>query len=148
MHPIPSTDPPVDPRGQRFSASVTAAVLVLVLLSGSAVLAWAQAAVFALGAFAGLRFSPYTAFYRAVVAPRLAPPTEREAAAPVRFAQGVGFVFTLTAAVGFATGLPAIGLTATAFALAAAALNAVFGVCLGCEVYLRLPVRVRRALPT
>jgi len=141
-----TTDPPVDPRGPRFAAWVTAAVLVAVLLTGSAWLAWAQAAVFALGAFAGLRFSPYAAFYRLAIAPRLAPATEREAAAPVRFAQGIGFALALAAAIGFAAGLPTLGMAATAFALAAAGLNAVFGVCLGCEMYLRLPTRLRRAL--
>lgn len=139
----PSADPPVDPRGQRFASWVTTAVLVAVLFTGSAWLAWAQAAVFALGAFAGLRFSPYSAFYRVAIAPRLAPPAEKEDATPLRFAQGVGFAFALVAAVGFAVGVPALGMTATAFALAAAALNAVFGVCLGCEVYLRLPARLR-----
>jgi hypothetical protein len=35
---------------------------------------------------------------------------------------------------------------ATALALAAALLNAAFGVCLGCELYLRLPRRVQRVL--
>ena len=61
-------DPPVDPRGVRFSAAVTTVVLALVLLSGSAWLLAAQAVVFALGAFAGLRFSPYSVLYRALVA--------------------------------------------------------------------------------
>jgi len=139
-------DPPLDPRGPRFAAWVTTVVLAAVLLSGSAWLAAAQAAVFALGAFAGLRFSPYAAFYRVVVAPRLAPPTEREAAAPVRFAQGVGFSFAAVATAGFAAGLTVLGLAATSLALAAAALNAIFGICLGCAVYLRLPHRVRRVL--
>jgi len=139
-------DPPVDPRGPRFAAWVTTAVLVAVLLTGSGWLAAAQAAVFALGAFAGLRFSPYSAFYRAVIAPRLPAPREREAAAPLRFAQGVGFAFAAVATAGFAAGLSVLGLVAVGFALAAAALNAVFGICLGCEVYLRLPTRLQRAL--
>jgi len=39
---------------------------------------------------------------------------------------------------GFATGLTVIALVATGFALAAALLNAVFGFCLGCEIYLLL----------
>lgn len=141
-----ATDPPVDPRGPRFAAWVTTAVLVVVLLTGSAWLAAAQAAVFALGAFAGLRFAPYAAFYRLVLAPRLSPPTEREAAAPLRFAQGVGLAFTVVAVLGFGAGVAVLGLVATALALAAAALNAAFGVCLGCEVYLRLPQRLRRVL--
>jgi len=140
------TDPPVDPRGPRFAAWVTTVVLCAVLLSGSAWLAAAQAAVFALGAFAGLRFSPYAAFFRVVIAPRLGPPAEREAAAPVRFAQGVGFGFATLAATSFAAGLTLVGLAATSLALAAAALNAIFGICLGCQVYLRLPRRVQRVL--
>lgn len=140
-----SAEPPVDPRGPRFAAWLTSAVLAVVLVTASPWLAWAQTAVFAVGAFAGLRFAPYAALYRAVVAPRLAPPAERESAAPVRFAQGVGFAFMLAATICLTLGLTAAGLVATAFALAAAALNAVFGICLGCEVYLRLPNRLRRA---
>jgi len=37
---------------------------------------------------------------------------------------------------GYAAGLTWLGLTATAAALAAAFLNAAFGFCLGCEMYL------------
>ena len=128
-------DPPVDPRGVRFSAAVTTVVLALVLLSGSGWLLAAQAVVFALGAFAGLRFSPYSVLYRALVAPRLGPPSTQEEAAPVRFSQTVGLVFTVVGVVGYFTGLTALGIVATAFALAAAFLNAAFGFCLGCETY-------------
>jgi len=39
---------------------------------------------------------------------------------------------------GFAAGATALGLLATAAALAAAFLNAAFGICLGCELYLIL----------
>jgi hypothetical protein len=91
--------------------------------------------VFALGAFAGLRFAPYSVLYRLVVAPRLNPPTEREAAAPVRFSQLVGFAFAVVGTVGYLTGLTALGIVATAFALVAALLNAAIGFCLGCEMY-------------
>jgi hypothetical protein len=128
-------EPPVDPRGVRFTAALTTVVLALVLLSGSGWLLAVQAVVFALGAFAGLRFSPYSVLYRTLVAPRLGPPTEREDAAPVRFSQTVGLVFAVVGTVGYLTGLTTIGLVATAFALAAAFLNAAFGFCLGCEMY-------------
>lgn len=130
-----SGDPPVDSRGVRLSAAVSAAVLALVLVTGNAWLLAAQGLVFALGAAVGLRFSPYSAFYRAVVAPRLDPPTTKEEAAPVRFSQLVGLVFAALGTIGFGTGLTALGLVATAFALAAAFLNAAFGFCLGCELY-------------
>jgi zinc transporter ZupT len=59
-----------------------------------------------------------------------------EDAAPPRFAQGVGLVFTVVALVGYLSGATLLGAIATGFALAAAFLNAVFGFCLGCEVYL------------
>ena len=39
---------------------------------------------------------------------------------------------------GFAAGLTVLALVATGLALAAALLNAVFGFCLGCEIYLLL----------
>jgi hypothetical protein len=38
--------------------------------------------------------------------------------------------------VGFLLGASLVGVVATGFALAAALLNAVFGLCLGCEAYL------------
>jgi hypothetical protein len=128
-------DPEIDPRGVRFAAALTTVVLAVVLLFGSAWLLAAQAVVFALGAFVGLRFAPNSALYRLVVAPRLSPPTEREAAAPVRFSQLVGFVFAALGTVGYFTGLTALGIVATAFALVAALLNAAIGFCLGCEMY-------------
>ena len=128
-------DPPVDPRGMRFAAAVTAIVLALVLVTGSVWLLAAQVAVFALGAFAGLRFAPYAVLFRKLVAPRIAPPTTREDAAPVRFSQAVGFAFAAVGLVGYAAGIPPLGIAATAFALAAAFRGAAFGSCLGCELY-------------
>jgi hypothetical protein len=128
-------DPPVDPRGVRFAAAVTTVVLALVLVTGSVWLLTAQVAVFALAAFAGLRFAPYTMAFRLLVAPRIGPPSAREDAAPVRFSQAVGLFFAALGVLGYAVGIPVLGITATALALAAAFLNAAFGFCLGCELY-------------
>jgi len=111
-------------------------VLAVVLITLWWPLLAAQTAVFAIGAFIGLKPSPYGLIYRYLVAPRLSPSTEREDAAPLRFAQAVGFVFALVGTIGFAAGLTALGIIATAFALFAAFLNAAFKVCLGCEMYL------------
>jgi Domain of unknown function (DUF4395) len=138
-----SVQPAVDPRGPRFAAWVTTVVLIVVLLTGSIVLLAAQAVVFALGAFVGLRWHPYSWLYRTLVAPRLAPPTEREDPAPVRFSQGMGFTFAAIGVLGYATGFIGLGMTVTALALGAAFLNAAFGYCLGCEIYLRLPATLR-----
>lgn len=128
----------VDPRGLRFTAWVTTVVLAVVLLTSSGWLLLAQTAVFAVGAGLGLRYSPYGAVFRHLIAPRLDPPAELEAAAPPRFAQFVGFVFAALGTVGYLTDLTALGIAATSVALAAALLNAAFGLCLGCEFYLLL----------
>jgi hypothetical protein len=138
-----SAGPPVDPRGPRFAAWLTTVVLAVVLVTGWWPLLAAQAVVFAIGGFAGLRYAPYSLLYRHLVAPRLSPTTEREDAAPLRFAQGVGFGFAVLGVLGYATGAVWLGITATAFALAAAFLNAAFAFCLGCEAYLLL----RRIVP-
>ncbi|MCA4754744.1 DUF4395 domain-containing protein [Mycolicibacterium fortuitum] len=139
----------VDVRGPRFAAWVTTAVLIAtVLVAGvsepvAAALLGAQAVVFAIGAVGGPRRHPYGRIFSIFVASRLAPATEREPVPPLKFAQLVGFVFAVVGAAGFAFGVTALGLTATAFALVAAFLNAAFGICLGCRLY-PLVARLRR----
>ncbi|MFP8961388.1 DUF4395 domain-containing protein [Streptomyces nanhaiensis] len=128
----------VDIRGTRFAAAVTTAVLAAVLVSGSFPLLAVQALVFAAGAALGVARSPYGLLFRRLVRPRLGPPAGTEDAAPPRFAQGVGLVFALVGLVGYGAGPLWLGMAATACALAAAFLNAAFGYCLGCEVYLAL----------
>ncbi|MFC7273352.1 DUF4395 domain-containing protein [Paractinoplanes rhizophilus] len=127
----------LDPRGQRFAATLTSAVLVAVLATGWGWLALAQTIVFAITAM-NPKQGPYAYVYRTLIRPRLGPPAEREPAAPVRFAQTVGFTFLAVATVGYLTGLTALGVVFAAFGLLAAFLNAAFGLCLGCEAYLAL----------
>src|SRR5689334_6947695 len=131
-----SAGPAVDPRGPRFAAILTTIVLAVVLVTEWWPLLAIQTVVFAIGAFVGLKPAPYSIVYRTLVAPRLGPTREREDAAPLRFAQAVGFVFALVGTAGFALGFAPLGIVATAFALFAAFLNAAFGFCLGCEMYL------------
>ncbi len=129
----------IDPRGPRFAATLTTIVLAAALLTGSAWLLAAQGVVFAVGAVRGIQHTPYSWLFRRFVRPRLAPPAELEDARPPRFAQAVGLGFALVGVVGAALGLTPVFLVATGLALAAAFLNAAFGYCLGCEVYLLLP---------
>jgi hypothetical protein len=133
----------VDPRGQRCNAALSAVVLAVVLITSSGWLFAAQAVVFGIGAVFGLRYSPYGYIYRALIRPRLRPPAELEAEAPPRFAQGVGLVFSIIGVIGYATGVAPLGMAAAAAALAAAFLNAAFGFCLGCEMY----VLIKRVWP-
>ena len=131
----------VDVRGPRFAAWVTTAVLLAVLVVSAfstvaaAILLAAQAVVFAIGALRGPRQHPYGLIFATFVAPRLSPVTEREPVPPLKFAQLVGFIFAVVGVVGFALGVPLLGIIATAFALFAAFLNAAFGICLGCQLY-------------
>jgi hypothetical protein len=133
----------IDPRGPRFGALVTMVVFAVVLLTGNVWLLTAQAVVFALSAILGLRYSPYGLIYRWLIRPRLGPPKELEAEAPPRFAQAVGLVISLIGIVGYGTGLDPLGMAAAAAGLLAAVLNGVFGLCLGCEMYLA----IRRTWP-
>lgn len=140
----------IDPRGQRFAAAVTTLVLAVALLSDSTWLLVAQAAAFAAGLLLGPASSPYAWVFRTVVRPRIGPPADLEDAAPPRFAQGCGLAFTVLALLGVALGMPVLTTVAVSAALAAAFLNAAFGVCLGCEIYLRLrragvPLRLSRS---
>ena len=140
----------IDPRGQQFAAALTSLVLVGALLTlpgpvGITLIA-AQAALFAVAVLRGVHRTPVAALFRSVVRPRLGAPDHLEDAAPPRFAQGVGLVFTLAALVAFVAGAEVVGFVAIAFALVAALLNASIGLCLGCEVYL-LARRLTTAMP-
>jgi hypothetical protein len=135
----------IDPRSPRFGAAITAVLLLVVvfvaLVGASAaalVLLTAIAALFAWGAVAGVRRHPFALLFKALVRPRLAPPTEVEDPAPPTFAQGVGLVVTLAGVVLGLVGVAAAVPLAAAAAFVAAFLNAVFGYCLGCQLYLVL----------
>lgn len=134
----------IDPRGPRFGAAITTAVLAAALVLASPVLLALQAIVFAIGAFAGPAKQPYGLVFKRVVRPRLAAPTHLEDPAAPRFAQFCGLAFSLVGLAGFALGATWLALGAIAFALAAAFLNAAFDFCIGCEIYLRAQ-RLRRA---
>src|SRR6478672_11127174 len=110
----------VDPRGQRFSAALSAVVLAAVIVTGSWWLLAAQAAVFGIGAVLGLKYAPYGLIFRWLVRPRLGPPAELEDEAPPRFSQWVGLVISVIGVIGYATGVTLLGIVAAALALAAA----------------------------
>jgi len=140
----------IDPRGPRFSAGITAVLLLVTIgLSLGAAqgnrfadpgfyLLVALAALFAWGAFAGVARHPYGVLYRTLVRPRLAAPTELEDPAPPTFAQGVGLFVTAIGIVLHLAGVPYAVVIAASAAFIAAFLNSVFGYCLGCQLYLLL----------
>ena len=132
----------IDPRGPRVGAGLTAVVLAIALLTGNFWVLTGQAVVFAAGSLLGVQRSPYGLLYRRFVRPRLAPPSELEDPAPPRFAQTIGLVVTGLGLIFAVAGVgPAVEIAA-GLALIAAFLNSVFGLCLGCELYLLL-ARIR-----
>ena len=84
------------------------------------------------------RTAPWGVLYRKLVQPRLQPATDFEDPRPPRFAQGVGLLVTAVGLVLYLAGVPWALPIAAAAAFVAAFLNAVFGLCLGCQLYLLL----------
>lgn len=146
----------IDPRGPRFGAAITSALLLLgVYLAGIGSLTGAHASLagrlldpgFIVLVIVALLFAwslvaprsqPWTALFRRAVQPRLSPPAELEDPRPPRFAQGVGLVVVGVGLLLHVIGVPWALVVAGAAAFVAAFLNAVFGFCLGCEIYLLL----------
>lgn len=134
----------IDPRGPRFAASITSLLLLCVVLLA---LLGAEAAAFALLAAAAALFAwgvasprtaPWGVLFRRLVRPRLTPPTDVEDPRPPRFAQGVGLFVSVVGLALHVAGVPWGLPIAAAAAFAAAFLNAAFGYCLGCQLYLLL----------
>jgi hypothetical protein len=134
----------IDPRGQRFAAVITSLVLAVAVILQSPWVLLVQAVVFAIAVVAGPARGPYGLLYRALLRPRLSAPAELEDPRPPRFAQLVGLVFAVVGVTGFLSGAWVLGLVAAGCALVAALLNAMIGLCLGCELYLL----GRRMLPS
>jgi predicted lipid-binding transport protein (Tim44 family) len=140
-------DRQIDPRGPQFNAILASVVLALTLLTAPGtsgiVLLGIQTGLFATAVAFGVQRTPAAYVFKRVVRPRLAAPSHLEDPQPPRFAQAVGLVFAVVGLVGYLSGATLMGAIATGFALAAALLNAVFGFCLGCEIYLL----IRRIAP-
>lgn len=136
---------PIDPRGPRFGAALTATLLLTVLflsLTGASVAALALlfglTLLFAWGTIAGIGRHPFGLVFKRMVRPRLGPPAHTEDPAAPTFAQGVGLAVTLVGLVMGLLGFPAAVGIAAAVAFIAAFLNAAFDYCLGCQIYLLL----------
>lgn len=132
----------VDVRGPRVGAAITMVVLAVAMVVqgpvGVGLVAW-QWLAFAISTFAGLAWSPYGNVFRFVKHRfDLGPPPETEPEAPPRFAQACGLAVTTIALVVFAVaGVDSVvGWIAVGVVLALAALLALTGFCVGCELYL------------
>jgi hypothetical protein len=133
--PAASAPAPIDPRGPRTNQAVLAGVLILAFLTGQAWVVPVFAVVLFLGAALGPRYGPVLRFYQVVIRPRLGPPAHLEDPRPPRFAATVGVVFLVVSAASLAVGAAALGWALALVVAALAALAAVTGLCVGCEMY-------------
>ncbi len=117
--------------------AVTAAPLTERVVDPGFLLLLVVAALFLWGVVAP-RTAPWGVLYRRAVQPRISPATEFEDPRPPRFAQGVGLFVTAIGLVLHVAGVPWALPIAAAIAFVAAFLNAAFGLCLGCRLYLVL----------
>jgi Domain of unknown function (DUF4395) len=94
-----------------------------------------QVAVYGFTAFVSVHWSVWAQIYARFVWPRSSAATHLEDSHPARFAQFIGFLLTASALLGLLLDVDAVGYGLTAVAFAGAVVNAAFGVCLGCKVY-------------
>jgi len=143
----------IDPRGPRFAAGITALLLLVDVFLGlttpigatvaeratePAFLLLVVIALLFLWGVLSPRTAPWGALYRTLIQPRLTPPTDLEDPRPPRFAQGVGLFVVTIGLILHLIGVPWALPIAAAAAFVAAFLNAAFGLCLGCQLYLVL----------
>ena len=136
--------PLIDARGPRYTAALTTLVLSAALITESNLIIGFQFAVFLSAVLFGLRRSIYGFLYRNLIQPRLSGPVPSEYESAPRFAQLIGALFAFTALISGLTGNSTLFLIATGFALSAAFLNAAFGFCLGCQLYLLIVRATKR----
>ncbi len=84
---------------------------------------------------AGPTFSPLGQLVTRVVSPRVPGAHRAVPGPPKRFAQGIGLAFSGTASIAWFLGATPVAVVVVAVLLAAATLEAVFAVCLGCIAY-------------
>lgn len=129
---------PVDETAARVVAAgvVLQAVAFLVLREGWLLVPLVYG--FAARVLTGPTLSPLGQLATRVVAPRIPGVHRRVPGPPKRFAQGVGLVFSSTAAIAWLAGAPALAVAVLLGLVVAATLESAFAICLGCLVYNRI----------
>jgi hypothetical protein len=126
----------IDPRGQRFGAGVSAAILAVAFLAAAPTLAVLVGLNLAVSAAFGTRlFLPGRAWPAVRRLLRLGPPAEFEHEYPPRFAQALGAAFIGLAAVAFTLGATPLGWLLVGAVGALQVLLAATGICVGCRLY-------------
>lgn len=125
---------PVNEYAARCTAGVVVVLAAVALLTGSGTLLAAIAVGFVLRLAFGPRISPVALFSVKVLAPRFGAP-RLVPGPPKRFAQGIGAVLSIAAAVLVFAGAGLAGWILVGLLVVAASLEAFAGICLGCRIF-------------
>jgi Domain of unknown function (DUF4395) len=124
----------INEKAARVVAGVVAVTAAVALATGARWLVVPLAYGFWARVLTGPRLSPLALVASRVVAPRLGP-AKVVAGPPKRFAQAIGAALTSAAVVALALGLQLVVDALLAVLLAAATLESVFALCLGCGIF-------------
>jgi hypothetical protein len=125
---------PVNDKAARVVASVVVILSLAFVITGQVWLLVVLAYGFWARVLTGPVLSPLGRFATRVAAPKLGTPT-LVPGPPKRLAQGIGTAFTTGALVLWLSGAHIVAIVVLVGLLAAATLEAVFGLCLGCKFY-------------
>ena len=133
---LPRPTRQIDPRGHRFGAGLSVAILAAGFLTGIPIVMPLIGAALGVSAFFGTRWSilgrPWPSVRRAL---RIGPPPELESEFPPRFAQLLGFVGLTLATLLLGGGFVVAGWLLAGAVATLQALLAATGYCLGCRLY-------------
>jgi hypothetical protein len=126
----------IDPRGHRFSAGLSAVLLLVALVAGAGWIVPLIAVALGISAALGTRYWILGRFWPAVRSVlRLGPPNELEHEYPPRFAQAMGATFLGLGAILLALGLTPLAWAPVVAVIGLQTLLAATGFCLGCRLF-------------
>lgn len=125
----------VDPRAPRFGQAITASLLLIAVGLTEMVLVVLVAIILSVAVLSNWRLDVYGLLWRHLARRFIEPPTQRESAAPHRFAKLLGATGTLAASGFILAGFEVVGFAIALAVALLAALAATTGICLGCRMY-------------
>lgn len=133
--PGPNRPEPIDARGPRFNQGTVAALLLVAFVFEARWVFPTVGGVLMLSALGGSTLGPFLRIYRDLIKPRLGPPTVVEDPRPPRFAAAVGTGVLAAATIAWLVGTPGLADGLALLTAGLAALAAITGLCVGCELY-------------
>lgn len=132
----PTTPRLIDPRGHRFGAGLSVALLAAAFVLHQPIIVALIGASLAVSAWYGTRYSllgrPWPLVRKVF---RIGPPAELESEFPPRFAQALGALMLGFATIAFLLGLTGLGWILAAGVAGLQLTLAATGYCLGCRLY-------------